>query len=42
MASETFAKDLVIPSTPKELEREPLVLNKRSLGWLSDQISCVA
>jgi molybdopterin-containing oxidoreductase family membrane subunit len=42
MASDTLAKDLVIPSTPKELERQPLVLNKRSLGWLSDQISGVA
>ena len=32
----------VIPSVPKELEREPLVLNKRSIGWISDQISGIA
>ncbi|MDX1951969.1 MAG: NrfD/PsrC family molybdoenzyme membrane anchor subunit [Verrucomicrobiota bacterium] len=25
--------------TPRELEREPLVLNNRSLGWISDQIA---
>ena len=43
MASDTLTKDLpVIPSTPKELERQPLVLNKRSIGWLSDTISGVA
>ncbi|HEY2980920.1 MAG TPA: NrfD/PsrC family molybdoenzyme membrane anchor subunit [Anaerolineales bacterium] len=43
MASDTLTRDLpVIPSTPKELERQPLVLNKRSLGWLSDTISGVA
>jgi molybdopterin-containing oxidoreductase family membrane subunit len=32
----------VIPSVPKELERQPLVLNKRSMGWLSDRIAEVA
>jgi len=31
-----------VPRTPKELEREPLVLNKRSLGWLSDAIGGIA
>jgi molybdopterin-containing oxidoreductase family membrane subunit len=43
MAAESSIQDLpVIPSVPKELERQPLVLNKRPLGWLSDQISGVA
>ncbi len=28
-------------TTPKELEREPLVLNQRSLGWISDRIAGV-
>ena len=43
MAAESSIKDLpVIPSIPKELERAPLVLNKRSIGWLSDTISGVA
>jgi len=31
-----------IPVTPKELQREPLVLNQRNLGWLSDAIAGVA
>jgi molybdopterin-containing oxidoreductase family membrane subunit len=43
MAAESSVQDLpVIPSVPKELVRQPLVLNKRPLGWLSDQISGVA
>ena len=43
MASEALIKDVPsIPHVPKELEREPLVLNQRSLGWLSDQIAGVA
>jgi hypothetical protein len=28
-----------VPRTPKELEREPLVLNQRSLGWISDAVA---
>ena len=43
MASEALIKDVPsITHVPKELEREPLVLNQRSLGWLSDQIAGVA
>src|SRR5688572_20895642 len=43
MAAESSIQELpVIPSVPKELERQPLILNKRPLGWLSDQISGVA
>jgi molybdopterin-containing oxidoreductase family membrane subunit len=43
MAAESSAHALpAIPSVPKELRREPLVLNQRSLGWLSDRISGVA
>src|SRR5512134_246002 len=43
MAAETLIKDVpTIPHTPKELERQPLVLNQRPLGWLSDQIAGVA
>jgi molybdopterin-containing oxidoreductase family membrane subunit len=32
----------VVPIPPKELQREPLVLNKRPLGWISDQIAGIA
>jgi len=32
----------VVHPTPAELERQPLVLNKRSFGWLSDHIAGVA
>ena len=28
-------------STPKPLEREPLVLNQRSLGWISDRVASI-
>ncbi len=38
MARETQERVIVAPS-PRELEREPLVSNNRSLGWLSDRIS---
>ena len=30
------------PAPPKELEREPLVANNRSLGWISDKVAGVA
>ena len=43
MAAESSIQELpAIPSVPKELERQPLILNQRPLGWLSDQISGVA
>ena len=43
MATEALIKNVPsIPQVPKELEREPLVLNQRSLGWLSDTIAGVA
>ena len=32
----------VAPMPPRELQREPLVLNRRSLGWISDQIAGIA
>ncbi|HZO84264.1 MAG TPA: NrfD/PsrC family molybdoenzyme membrane anchor subunit [Verrucomicrobiae bacterium] len=32
----------VVHPTPAELERQPLVLNNRSFGWLSDHIAGVA
>ncbi len=31
-----------VPIPPRELQREPLVLNKRPLGWISDQIAGIA
>ena len=38
--AEHLIKDIpVLPHTPKELERQPLVHNQRNLGWLSDRIS---
>ena len=37
MASAGKSPVNVIPP-PKELEREPLVLNNRSLGWISDRV----
>ena len=41
--ADTLTKDLpAIPTVPKELVREPLVLNQRPLGWISDHISGVA
>ena len=30
---------VVQTTTPKELVREPLVLNNRSLGWITDQVA---
>ena len=33
------ATDQIYTDTPKELVREPLVLNKRSPGWISDKIA---
>ena len=38
MTGETHDKVSIAPA-PRELEREPLVSNNRSLGWLSDRIS---
>jgi Ni/Fe-hydrogenase subunit HybB-like protein len=32
----------IVPVVPRELEREPLVANKRSIGWISDAIAGVA
>jgi molybdopterin-containing oxidoreductase family membrane subunit len=32
----------VVPLPPRELERAPLVLNRRPLGWISDQIAGIA
>jgi Ni/Fe-hydrogenase subunit HybB-like protein len=32
----------VVPIPPKELQREPLVLNRRPLSWISDQIAGIA
>ncbi len=32
----------VVPVTPPELERPPLVLNQRSMAWISDHIAAVA
>jgi molybdopterin-containing oxidoreductase family membrane subunit len=32
----------VVPIPPRELHREPLVLNKRPMGWISDQIAGIA
>lgn len=37
MASGTKSPVEIIPP-PRELEREPLVANNRSLGWISDQV----
>jgi Ni/Fe-hydrogenase subunit HybB-like protein len=33
--------DLKITAPPAELEREPLVANQRSIGWISDQVSAI-
>ena len=41
--AETLIKTVPsIARTPPELEREPLVRNQRSLGWISDHIAGVA
>lgn len=41
MATATTADktSVVVAAPPVELEREPLVLKQRSIGWISDQIS---
>ena len=31
-----------VPIPPRELQRQPLVLNKRPMGWISDQIAGIA
>ena len=42
MSMEATTPLISVPVTPKELDREPLVLNKRPLGWISDQIAVIA
>ena len=39
MSSPTAPSSVKIAAPPREIEREPLVLNNRSLGWISDQIA---
>ena len=39
MATPSATSLPAIPDTPRELERQPLVRNQRSLGWISDQIA---
>jgi Ni/Fe-hydrogenase subunit HybB-like protein len=39
MSSPTAPSSVKIAPPPREIEREPLVLNNRSLGWISDQIA---
>src|SRR5438552_1976448 len=39
MAEQMIKSIPAIPHTPKELERQPLVSNQRSLGWVSDAIA---
>jgi len=36
-----MTENIVSLTTPKDLEREPLVANKRSLAWLTDNISSI-
>src|SRR5688572_18226722 len=36
------ATTVPVAAAPVELEREPLVANRRSIGWISDQIAAVA
>src|SRR5688500_11661064 len=36
------APAIPVHAAPRELEREPLVANRRSIGWISDQIAAVA
>ncbi|MCX8157894.1 MAG: polysulfide reductase NrfD [Verrucomicrobiae bacterium] len=38
----TAAANVRVEAPPPELEREPLVLNNRSLGWITDHIAGVA
>jgi len=43
MATEQLIRSVpAISHTPKELERQPLVLNQRDIGWISDHIAGVA
>ena len=37
--SEPAAQVQVETHTPKELVRQPLVLNNRPLGWITDQVA---
>ena len=39
MAQQLITSVPTIPHPPAELERQPLVLNQRGLGWLSDRIA---
>jgi hypothetical protein len=39
MAPRRRSRDLEVHGPPPELEREPLVANNRSLGWISDQVA---
>src|SRR3954451_7528186 len=42
MAEQVMIKSVpTIPITPKELERQPLVSNQRSMAWISDQVAGV-
>ena len=38
----SHAPTIEVPLPPKELQREPLVLNQRPLGWISNQIAVIA
>src|SRR5687768_3642369 len=42
MAEQLVKSVPAIPHTPPELERQPLVLNQRPFGWISDHIAGVA
>jgi molybdopterin-containing oxidoreductase family membrane subunit len=42
MADDLIQSVPAIPHTPAELVREPLVLNQRSIGWLSDRVAGIA
>ncbi len=41
MAEQLIKSVPTIPHTPVELERQPLVLNQRGIGWISDQVAGV-
>src|SRR5689334_1028622 len=39
----TLEKPVVnVVAPPAELERQPLVLNRRSMGWISDRVAGIA
>ena len=42
MSDHVAAPALEIPRPPRELERQPLVLQQRNIGWLSDTIAGIA